>query len=185
MQLDNKKWVVLNSEYLIKQPWCTVRRDKVKLPTGTVIPAYYTLEYPNWTNIIAITKDNKFVFIKQYRHGIGATLYELPAGVCDDTDNTPLEAARRELLEETGYGNGNWSLLTTISANPGTHTNLCSCYLAVDVEKITEQHLEETEDLEVELLSIKDVKQILIDDAIKQAMHTTPLWKYMAINNLM
>lgn len=184
MEIDNKQWQVLNSEYLIREPWCTVRKDRVKLPTGAEIPSYYILEYPNWVNILAITRDKEFVLVKQYRHGIGQTLYELPAGVCDDTDASPLESAQRELLEETGYGNGDWSLFTAISANPGTHTNLCYCYLATDVEKVTEKHLEETEDLEVELLSLQEVQQILINDDIKQALHVTPLWKYIALNKL-
>lgn len=184
MNQADKKWQVLSSEYLIKRPWCTVRQDRVKLPSGVEISGYYVLEYNNWANVIAITKEQQFVFVKQYRHGLGITAYELPAGVCDETDQSPLVAAQRELLEETGYGKGNWSLLTTISANPGTHTNLCYCYLATDVEKISDQHLEETEDLEVTLLSIEDVKRILINDEIKQAMHASPLWKYMAINKL-
>lgn len=185
METDKKKWKVLNSEHLIKEPWCTVRKDWVKLPSGTEIPSYYILEYPMWTNILGITKDKQFVFVKQYRHGLRATTYELPAGVCDDTDASFMDAAKRELLEETGYGNGNWSLLTTISANPGTHTNMCYCYLATDIEKVTEPHLENTEDLDVELLSLDQVKQILLNDEIKQAMHVAPLWKYMAINKLM
>lgn len=184
METNDKKWKVLTSKYLIEKPWCTVRVDSVKLNNNNIIPDYYILEYPNWVNVVAITKDQEFIFVHQYRHGLQQADFELPAGVCEDTDSSPKESAKRELLEETGYGNGNWEHLTTISANPGTHTNLCYCFLATDVEKIDVQHLESTEELEVKKLTLSQVKELLLNDCIKQSMHATPLWKYMAINKL-
>lgn len=184
MNSKHQNWQILNSSYILKEPWCTVRVDHVKLPTGVEIPQYYILEYPNWVNVLAITTDGKFVMVYQYRHGIQQRRYELPAGVCDPTDSTPMEAAKRELLEETGYGNGKWQELTVLSANPGTHTNYCHCFLAIDVEKISEQHLESTEDLEIALLTQEEVKNLLLNDEIKQAIHSTPLWKYFALNRL-
>lgn len=184
MKLKEQNWTILDSTYIIKKPWCTTRVDHVKLPSGVEIPEYYVLEYPNWANVIAITKDRKFVMVRQYRHGVRKRSYELPAGVCDPTDPTPMHSAKRELLEETGYGNGRWQELTVISANPGTHNNYCFCYLATNVEKVSDQHLEETEDLEIAVLSLEEVKHLLINDEIKQAMHAAPLWKYMALNKL-
>ena len=114
----NRNWKVLKSEYLSSQPWFTVRREEVELPNGNRIPEYYIFEYPEWINVIAITKEQKFVFVSQYRHGLGITAYELCAGVCEKEDASPLASARRELLEETGYGNGNWSELMVIGVNP-------------------------------------------------------------------
>jgi ADP-ribose pyrophosphatase len=98
----NRKWKVLDSEYLIERPWLTARRDKVELPDGRVIDEYYVLEYPDWVNVIAITKDGKFVMETQYRHALGVNSIELPCGVMEEGE-TPMEAAKRELLEETGY----------------------------------------------------------------------------------
>ena len=68
---DKQKWKVLKSKYLFRKSWLTVRSDEVLLPTGKTIPEYYVLEYPNWVNIIAITNEGKFVFVRQYRHGLG------------------------------------------------------------------------------------------------------------------
>ena len=117
----NRNWKVLKSEYLSSQPWFTVRREEVELPNGNRIPEYYIFEYPEWINVIAITKEQKFVFVSQYRHGLGITAHELCAGVCEKEDASPLVSAQRELLEETGYGNGNWSELMVIGVNPSTH----------------------------------------------------------------
>ena len=153
----NRNWKVLKSEYLSSQPWFTVRREEVELPNGNRIPEYYIFEYPEWINVIAITKEQKFVFVSQYRHGLGITAHELCAGVCEKEDASPLVSAQRELLEETGYGGGQWRLLTTLSANPATQNNLTYCYLATGVEPLGEQRLDPTEDLRVHLLTREEV----------------------------
>ena len=90
-------WKVLQSEYLFKEPWFTVRRDKVELPNGSLIPSYYVLEYPAWVCVIGITREGKLLMERQYRHGLGRVGYELCAGVVEDSDPSYLEAARREL----------------------------------------------------------------------------------------
>ncbi len=182
--MDNAEelWKVVSSEYLHKEPWLTVRKDHVILPNGNHIPAYYILEYPNWVNIIAITREGQFVFIRQYRHGLQEVSYELCAGVCEKEDSSPLISAQRELLEETGHGKGTWKEYMRISPNPSTHTNMTYCFLATDVEKVSEQHLEATENLTVHILSLEEVKELLYNNSIKQALMAAPLWKYIAEN---
>lgn len=175
-----ENWKVLSSRYIIREPWFTARKDEVELPNGNVIPSYYVLEYPAWIGVIAITREGKMIMERQYRHGLGRVAYEICAGVVDPTDASPLEAAKRELLEETGYGNGEWQPYMTISANPGTHSNLTYCFLATNVEKVMERHLEPTEDIAVDLLSPAEVEQLLLDNEIFQATQAAPLWKYFA-----
>ena len=102
----SRAWKVVKSEYLARKPWFTVRHERIELPDGRSIPDYYVFEYPDWVNVIAITKEGKFVFIDQYRHGLGETNYEIPAGVAEPDDASMLAAAQRELAEETGYGGG-------------------------------------------------------------------------------
>ena len=99
---DKMKWKTLKSEYLIQRPGLTARRDTVELPNGVINDEYYVLEYPTWINVIALTTDGNMVMIRQYRHGIDQTCFEIVAGVCEKGED-PEAAARRELLEETGY----------------------------------------------------------------------------------
>ena len=99
------KWKTLSQKYLIEKPWLTARVDKVELPTGAIIDEYYVLEYPDWVNTIAITKEGEFVFVRQYRYAIGKTVNELCAGVIEKGED-PMDAAKRELMEETGFGGG-------------------------------------------------------------------------------
>lgn len=176
-----EKWKILESRYLIRRPWLTARVDKVELPNGVVHPEYYVLEYPTWVNIIAITADGRFVMVEQYRHGLGDVFTELVAGVAEKGEE-PLQAARRELLEETGFGGGEWQLYTVLSANPGSMNNLTYTFLATGVEKISAQHLDETEDIAVRLLTADEVKAMLLSNEMKQSLMAAPLWKYFALN---
>ncbi len=178
--MDDRKWRVLSSDYLFREPWFTVRRERVELPGGAVIPSYYIMEFPDWVNVIAITVDGKFVMVRQYRHALGVTCPELCAGVRDREDPTPEAAARRELLEETGYGGGRWREWMALSPNPTNHTNMVHCFLATDVEKVAEPSPEETEDISVELLSEEEVLALLENGSIVQALMAAPLWKYFA-----
>jgi ADP-ribose pyrophosphatase len=134
--------------------------------------------------VIAINKQKQFIFVRQYRHALQSVNFELCAGVCEKTDISPLISAQRELLEETGYGNGVWEEYMNISPNPTTHTNITHCFLARDVEKICEQNLDTTEELTIHLLSFEDVKQLLFANEIKQSLMAAPLWKFVAENGL-
>lgn len=171
------KWSLVNSEYLIRRPWLTARRDTVELPDGRINDEFYILEYPTWVNVIAIDKDGRFVMVEQFRHGLGDVYTELCAGVAEEGEE-PVDAAKRELLEETGYTGGTWILLNKISQNPSTCTNYTYCFLAEGVEKTDSQHLDATEDVNVKLLSEHEVLDMLKNDEIKQSLMATPLWHY-------
>ena len=174
---EEKKWKILSSEYLVRRPWLTARRDVAELPDGRINHEYYVLEYPDWVNIIAITKDGRIVMERQYRHALGNTCYELPCGVIE-AGETPLEAAQRELLEETGFAGGEWQEWMTLSPNPATSTNLAHSFLAAGVEKVSGQHLDATEDIDVYLLEQDYVRELLRNNQILQALMAAPLWKY-------
>ena len=173
-----KEWKVLESEYLVRRPWLTARRDRLELPDGRIIPEYYVLEYPNWVNVIAITKDGQFVMERQYRHAARKISLELPCGVMEEGE-TPLEAAQRELLEETGFGGGQWKKLMELSPNPSAMSNTTHCFSAIGVEKIAEQHLDETEELSVLFMTKEEVKRMLNENQICQALMVAPLYKYI------
>ena len=173
------KWKVLESRYLHREPWLTVRKERLEMPNGNIVPDYYVLEYPNWVNIIAITKDDRFVLVQQYRHGIEKTCMELCAGVCDNSDGSIMEAAMRELLEETGYGGGTWSELMCISPNASATNTYSYCFIARDVEEITLQSLESSEDISVHLVDYQELRQLLSDWKIIQATMAAPLWKFI------
>lgn len=175
-----QKWKLLDSEYIFRRPWLTARRDRLELPDGTIHPEYYVLEYPTWVNIIAITTDGKFLMVEQYRHALGEVLTELVAG-CVEEGEEPIEGAKRELFEETGYGSGQWEQIAVLSPNAAANNNLSYSFVATGVEKIGSQHLDTTEDIQVKLFSEEEVKAMLLNGEIKQATMAAPLWKYFAL----
>jgi 8-oxo-dGTP pyrophosphatase MutT (NUDIX family) len=164
------KWKVLESTYLHREPWLTIRKDKCELPNGKIVPTFYVNEYDEWANAFALTKEGKVVMVRQYRHGIQSVETELPGGVVEEGEDVQ-EGMERELLEETGYRFETIEYLGKISANPSTTNNFMHMFLATGGEKIAEQHLDDTEDVDVLLMSIDEVKQLVRENKMMQSLH--------------
>lgn len=170
-----EKWKVLSSDYIIQRPWATLRIDNLEMPNGNIKEEYYVLEYPTWVNMVGITEDQEILFVRQYRHGANEIMVELPAGVVEPGEDPEL-AARRELLEETGYAFDNIEYICELFANPATSGNLTYTYLLQGGKKVQEQELDASEDIEVVLMSIDEAKQFLFDNKIGQALHSSALF---------
>ena len=158
-----------------------LREDVVELPNGNRIDDFFVFEYPDWVAVLPITRDGKLVLVNQYRHGVAKVLPELVAGVVDPNESY-LDSAKRELLEETGYGGGTWRPWLVASANPATHTNHCHIFLAEGVEKQGEQSLDPTEEIEVIVESPEKVMGWLQQNGFAQGLHCAALWKYFAVS---
>src|SRR5579872_3649919 len=100
--MDRPLWRVTASHYVIDTPHLRLREDTVELPDGTIVERYFVRESRGFVVIFALTPDRRVVLVRQYKHGIGRVVLELPAGAIDPGE-TPMETARRELSEETGY----------------------------------------------------------------------------------
>ena len=173
--MSNLKWKTLSSEYLFDDLWFKVRKDICEAPDGRVIDPYYVYEFPEWATAFALTESNQVILIRQYRHPVKEVILELPGGVVDDSDDNFQAGIARELLEETGYTFSSYEPLGKISANPSTNTNWMHMFLAKGGKKVSEQKLDHNEEIIVELYSIDEVKQLLRQNKIVQAMHVTTI----------
>jgi len=169
------KWKTLKSEYLFKDTWFTVRKDTCEKPDGKIITPYYVYEFPTWVSALALTEDNQVVMVRQYRHAIEETILEIPGGCVDETDKNHEAAIARELMEETGYEFCNYQYLGKISPNPSTNTNWMHMFLATGGKKVNEQSLDHNEEIEVVLVPLDELKRMLKDHEILQAMHVTTI----------
>jgi 8-oxo-dGTP pyrophosphatase MutT (NUDIX family) len=170
------EWKVLKSEYLFRDLWFTVRKDTCERPDGKIVDPYYVYEFPEWVTAVAFTKDGKIIMERQYRHACGLTMYEIPGG-CVDPEDANLELAiARELREETGYEFESFEYMGRTSANPSTNNNWMHMFIARGGELKKEQELDDNEDIEIQLLTIEEVKNLLLENQILQSMHTTALF---------
>lgn len=175
-------WQILNSEYLYKETWFTIRKDICKTSEGKIIDPYYVYEFPTWVTALAFTEDGKIVLVRQYRHGIQQTILEVPGGCVDDTDKDYEAAARRELLEETGYAFETMEYLGKISPNPSTNDNWMHMFLAKGGKKVQDLQLDHNEDIEVVIVTLDELKEMLRKNEILQALHvTTILYAFMKL----
>ena len=146
------------------------------MPSGDECPEWYVLEFPEWINVIAITTDGEVVMERQYRPGLQRYDWEIPAGVAEEGE-TLLQAAQRELLEETGYGNGEWKEIMVTCANPTNTSNLCHTFLATGVECISAPQQEKSEDISVWLMKKDELFDVLQNGGVVQSLMAAPLWK--------
>jgi len=167
------EWKILSSEYLFSDLWFKVRKDKCETPKGKIVDPYYVYEFPTWVTAVALTKDGKIILERQYRHALGEVCIEIPGGCVDDTDLNLEEAIKRELLEETGYSFSSYKYLGKASANPSTNNNLMHMFLATGGKKIASQELDHNEEIEIDLVTVDEIKQLIRENKIIQAMHVT------------
>jgi len=174
-----KTWKILNSNYLVKRNGMAVRIDQCETKDGIIFEPY-VIECGTWVNVIALTKKREILLIKQYRHGVGQVLLEIPAGIMDEEDESPQEAARRELLEETGYTSDRFIEVGRVYPNPATHNNMTYSFLALDVEPVSQQNLDETEEIEVSVVPFDEFILLAKGGALPQALHISALFFALA-----
>jgi 8-oxo-dGTP pyrophosphatase MutT (NUDIX family) len=165
-----QNWETLEQKHLVRDRWISLRADKCRMPDGTIVAPYYTLEYPNWANVVAVTPQKEIVMVRQYRHALGQITLELPGGAVDEGEEA-IVAAQRELLEETGYEPEKIEPLCQLSPNPANHNNYSLSFLATGISPASGQQLDETEEIEVVQIPLEKVKEMLARQEFIQAMH--------------
>lgn len=162
---DPQFWKTLKSEVVLDTPWMKVRRDSCELADGSRIDDYYVTERSDVVGIVAVTSQSELVMNRQYKHGIGKVVKEIPAGMVDNGE-TAEAAARRELEEETGYVAGELVHLATMVASPTTQTNFYHVYYAQDVQPAGMKEQNPREQIVNELIPVRQLEQEIADGTI-------------------
>ena len=169
-----KPWKVLETSYFRPR----FRIDKCELGNGKLLDATI-FEFHSWANIVALTKNNEVVLVSQYRHGVCEVLLEFPGGIVEDGED-PLQGAKRELLEETGYTSSKLIQVGKMYPNPALQTNTLYCYLGLDAEKVTEQSLDAGEDIDVRLMPLDELIEMAKRGEFPHALMTAVLFSTLA-----
>jgi 8-oxo-dGTP pyrophosphatase MutT (NUDIX family) len=140
------------------------------------------LESPDWVNVLALTSDNHVLLVKQFRFGTAHITTEIPAGLVDPGEE-PLETARRELLEETGYTSSKWSYLGFVEPNPAFLNNRCHHWLAEEITKTAEPDLDAGEDIELRFMNFDEIRQAVRDGRIDHVLALSAFSRYPQLWN--
>lgn len=172
------KWVVLASKYVLYNRWLRIRQDEVSLPNGKRLDDYFVLETPRVVMILALTTEGKIVWVKQYKHGIGEVMIELPAGWVDGGETADL-AIRRELAEETGFEAKELNYLGKLASSVSRTNEVIEVYEAVGVEKTKRPQWDANEEIEVWELTTSEVEDKIRSGEIwaSVSMAAYELWK--------
>ena len=168
-------WKKLSSKYLSRHIYFTAREDRCQMPDGTIVDPYFVVELPGSVCAMALTEACEVILAKQYRHPIEESIYELPGGFIDAGETAEMAIAR-ELQEETGYTFSGFYYLGRTAANPGVLNNFTTLYLVTGGKKVAEQKLDYNEEIEIKLFPLEEVRTMLMNSEIKQAMHATCLF---------
>lgn len=177
---DLRPWTVAASRHIVRDRWIRIRADDCVTAEGVPIAPYYVLEYPDWVHVVALDAEDRVLLTRQYRHGLGRVSLELPCGSVEPDDAGPEEAARRELLEETGHG-GDFTLVGRYSPNPATHSNTLFVFLARNATRLRDPEDDPGEVVHHEFAPLADLARLIDSGAMTQAMHLGSL--FMALRH--
>ena len=142
---------------------------------------FYVIDFPNWVQVLPITPEDQVVMVRQYRHGCGQVLLELPGGLIDNDDANPEESAQRELLEETGYAAEELVLVTKTYPQPAVLSNTGLTYLARNAKKIAEPQPDAAEDIEICLVNLEKIPEMIRKGEIKHSQSIMGLSLYFLL----
>lgn len=170
------RWKMLSSKYVFQDRWFQARADRCEFPDGRIIEPYYVVEVPDWCNTIILTKDERVILVRQYRYAADQITFELPGGLIEKGED-PMNAAKREMEEETGFTSDEFELISKVSPNPSINNNTAYFYLARNAYPIANiKNMDEFEDIDVVSFSKEELWQLLKENKIQHGVQVGPLY---------
>lgn len=172
------KWEIIKDKKVYETPIFSLHEKKVLPDAGSDAASFYVLQAPEWINVISLTEDNNIILVEQYRHGIDEPTLEIPGGMVDEGEQ-PIEAAKRELQEETGYEADSWEALGKVSSNPAILSNFTHLYLATRCKKTGPQQTDGHEDINVHTMPLHEFLSLVEEDVVHHSIVLAGVAKYL------
>ena len=150
-------WITRSRKKLYDaEPWLTLYADEVELPDGRIISGFYSIDMPDHAIIVALTEDNRVVVERNYKHGPRQVCVNLPAGYLEPNEDA-LEAAKRELLEETGYVAEAWSFLGALAEDGNRGCGRAHIYLATGARRVADPSSGDLEEMVIDQMTLPEL----------------------------
>jgi ADP-ribose pyrophosphatase len=169
------RWKKLSSKYVYQDRWFQARADSCEFPDGRVIEPYYVVELPDWCNMVVVTKEERIILVRQYRYPVDQNTLELPGGVIEKGEK-PIDAAKREMEEETGYTSDDIELIMQLSPNPAINNNTAYFFLARNAVSTGMKNFDAFEDIDVVSFSKEEIWQLLNENKLQHGVQIGPLY---------
>ena len=154
-------WVVESTTSILRrEPWIEVFEEHIRLPDGRLVDDFYSIRLPDFVVVAPVTEDGDLVLVRHYRHGPRRVTHSLPSGFIEGAES-PGEAAKRELLEETGYAAGEWSALGSYVVDGNRRCGLEHVFLATGVRRVSEPSSADLAESTVELIKLDEATESL------------------------
>ena len=173
-----KPWPTFGSTHVGDFRIFKLRNDRKLSPRTQREHDFYVLDSANWVLVLALTPDKQLVMVEQFRHGTNTVELEIPGGVMDKTDTSPLETAVRELREETGYTGENPRLLSTAFANPAILSNTCYAVLLENCRLTHPTEPDSGEDLLTRLMPVAELPGLVTGGKIRHSLVVAALYQF-------
>lgn len=173
---ENLRWEKLGDRIIRKDRWIDFREASYRLPNGNEVTPFYHYTSRDFVVIAALDRAGNYICVRQYRVGVDAVTTEFPAGAIE-AGETPLDAAKRELREETGSVAAHWTALGSFYANPTMGTSRAHCFLAEGCETVAAQELDATECVVYRRFNEAELRQAIADGSFAQAVHMVLYYK--------
>ncbi len=174
-QKDPLAWEEIETEHIVQDQWIDFRRTTYRYPDGRVFAPFYSYTKRDYVVIVASDEAGRYLCVRQFRQGIRAVTTEFPAGGIEkDAEGHSediLEAARRELLEETGYASDEWKHLLSIPSHPTISDNYAHFFVARNCRKVADQSLDETEVLNILHYTAAQIEDLIARGDFQQPDH--------------
>lgn len=175
------EWEEISCEHIVQDEWIDFRKSAYRFPDGKEFSPFYSYSRRDYTVIVASDEEGRYICVRQFRQGIKEVTTEFPAGGIERSDGkqygdreaaeAALECAKRELMEETGYESEDWTHLLTVPSNATIADNYAYVYMARNCRKAGSQHLDETEHLNVVMLTEGEIQELINSGGFQQAIH--------------
>src|SRR5580692_3846544 len=180
-QMKPRKWKTLKSDVAYRTPIFDLhRRRSTHGRRGE--RDFFILDAPNWVNIIPLAKNGDVVMIRQWRHGISEFTLEVPGGMVDPEDESPMHAARREMIEETGFDSDAIVALGKVHPNPAIQGNICFSFLAENVQQVERVVSLGDEETEVVMVPMREIRGLIASGKVMHAL-TIAAFSFLHVYN--